>query len=147
MLATIFGRIQTRIFLLAIVGGFWTAVLTPILPGLEGSLGDKYKTTFLILAATTVVGLVWELIYHFLQQFRWEKDWPTVFGFLNVINEGVVIYVLLHFDLVPFIDGPSVPLLAFAILFVVIWIAQWLTANGPMRVPFIRWRFRGGRLV
>jgi hypothetical protein len=23
----------------------------------------------------------------------------------------------------------------------------WLVANGPMRVPFIRWRFRGERLM
>lgn len=147
MLTTIFGRIQTRIFLLVIVGGFWTAVLTPILPGLTGSLGSQYKTTFLILAAVTVLGVVWELVYHLLQQFRWEKDWPTLFGLLNVINEGVLVWVLLHFDLVPFVDGPNVPLSAFVILFVVVWIAQWLTANGPMRVPFIRWRFRGGRLV
>ena len=26
-------------------------------------------------------------------------------------------------------------------------IAVWLAAQGPMRVPFIRWRFRGGRLM
>jgi hypothetical protein len=23
----------------------------------------------------------------------------------------------------------------------------WLAANGPMRVPFVHWRFRGGRLI
>jgi hypothetical protein len=40
-----------------------------------------------------------------------------------------------------------VPLLAFIILFVIVWIALWITANGPLRVPFIRWRFRGGRFV
>ena len=28
-----------------------------------------------------------------------------------------------------------------------IWFVVWLVANGPMRVPFLRWRFRGGRLV
>jgi hypothetical protein len=29
---------------------------------------------------------------------------------------------------------------------VVHFVAVWLVANGP-RVPFIRWRFNGGRLV
>src|SRR5690606_11148188 len=101
---------------------------------MTGSLGSQYKTTFIILATVTVLGIVWELIYHFLQQFRWEKDWPTLIAFLNMFNEGIVVWVLLHFDLVPFIDGPNVPLPAFVIMFVVVWIAQWLTANGPMRV-------------
>jgi len=40
-----------------------------------------------------------------------------------------------------------VPTSAFVIDFAVVWLAVWLVANGPMRVPFIRWRFHGGRLV
>jgi len=31
--------------------------------------------------------------------------------------------------------------------FVAVWPTVRLVANGPMRVPFIRWRFHGGRLV
>lgn len=148
MTTTLFGRIQTRIFLLAVVGGFWTAVLTPVLPGLEGSLAMRYAMTFMILATVTVLGVAWEFVYHFLQQFRWEKDWPTLFGLLNLINEGALVwFLLLYLDIVPFINGSKVSLAAYSILFLVVWIAQWLTANGPMRVPFIRWRFRGGRLV
>ena len=42
---------------------------------------------------------------------------------------------------------PQVPLSAFLILFLFIWMSIWLITNGPMRVPFIRWRFFGGRLV
>ena len=34
---------------------------------------------------------------------------------------------------------------AFLIQFILVWLAVWLVANGPMRVPFIRWRFHGGR--
>ena len=92
-------------------------------------------------------GIGWELIYHFIQQFRWEKDWPTFFGLITVVNEGLLIWILLRLDLVPGIDGPAVPLNAYVILFLTTWLWVWLIANGPMRVPFIHWRFRGGRLV
>ena len=32
MLPTLSGRIQTRIFLLVVVGGLWTLIITPVLP-------------------------------------------------------------------------------------------------------------------
>lgn len=147
MLPTLFGRIQIRIVLLLIVGGFWTLVLTPILPGLNGTIGQKYATTYTILGMTIVVGLFWELLYHFLMQFRWEKDWPTLFGLALMIPEGLLIFGLVKLNFIPWMNGAAVPWLAFTILFVIVWIAQWMTANGPLRVTFIRWRFRGGRFV
>ncbi len=145
MVPTLFGRIQTRIFLLATVGVLVTAIITPILP-VDAPLSTKYKTTFLVLAAVCVVGIGWELIYHFLMQFRWEKDWPSGFGLITIVNEGALIWLLLHVGAIPGIDAEP-PLSAFLIQFILVWAAVWLTANGPMRVPFIRWRFRGGRLV
>lgn len=146
MLPTLNGRIQTRIFLLVVVGGIWTLIITPALPGFAASLAE-YRVTFTLLIATIVLGVGWELIYHFLQQFRWEKDWPTLFGLITVINEGLLLWFLLQLDVVPGVDGPRVPLSAFVILFLTTWLWVWLVANGPMRVPFIHWRFRGGRLV
>jgi len=142
------GRIQTRIILLAIIGGIVTAIITPVLPLPAGTtMSQAYKTTFIILAAVIVVGIVWEFIYHFIMQWRWEKDWPTFFGFITMINEGVVIWLLLHFGLIPGIAKGTVPTTAFVIDFVLVWIAFWLWVNGPMRVFNIRWRFFGGRLV
>jgi len=145
MVPTLFGRLQTRIFLLATVGVLVTAIITPILP-VSAPLATKYKTTFIVLAAVCVVGIVWELIYHFLMQFRWEKDWPSGFGLITIVNEGIVIWLLLHFGLIPGIDTAP-PIAAFLIQFIRVWLAVWVVANGPMRVPFIRWRFHGGRLV
>ncbi len=141
MLPTLNGRIQTRIFMLATWGALITLLLTPILPG-----DPDYKTTYIILATVAVLGVIWELIYHGIQQFRWEKDWPTLFGFLTCVNEGLLVWILLKAEVVPGIDG--VPkFAAFLIDFLVIWMVIWLWVNGPMRVPFIRWRFFGGRII
>ena len=140
MVPTLWGRIQTRIFLLATVGAVVTALITPVLP-VDDPLPDRYRTTFLVLATVAVLGVGWEFVYHFLMQFRWEKDWPSLFGLLTLVPEGALVWVLLP------VIGLAPPLLAFAIHFVTVWLCVWLAANGPMRVPFLRWRFRGGRLV
>jgi hypothetical protein len=145
MLPTLNGRIQTRVFLLAVVGGIWTLILTPVLP-IPGTLSQAYRTTYIILLATIVLGIVWEFLYHFVMQWRWEKDWPTLFGLITVINEGALVWLLLYLHAIPGISG-DVPLGAFLLLFLTTWVIVWLVANGPMRVPFIHWRFRGGRLV
>jgi hypothetical protein len=145
MLPTIFGRIQTRLFLMAVIGGPVTALITLVLP-LSGPFDKRYQATFIVLAAVTVIGIGWELIYHLLMQWRWEKDWPTLFGLLTLVPEGILVGALAKEDLLPGLPGP-VPVGAFVIQFLTVWVAVWLVANGPMRVPFIRWRFNGGRLV
>jgi hypothetical protein len=138
------GRIQTRIFVTAVIGSIWTLIITPILPT-GAPLGDSYRTTFTILGMIIVLGIVWELIYHAIQQFRWEKDWPTIFGLLTAINEGLLVWFLVAGGAIPWIE--SIPGPAFVIHFVTTWLVVWLWVNGPMRVPFIHWRINGGRLV
>jgi hypothetical protein len=145
VLPTLNGRIQTRIFVLAVIGGVWTSVITPLLP-VPGNLADAYVTAYLVLLTVLVLGIAWEFVYHFWQQFRWEKDWPTLFGLVTVINEGLLVWLLLAAGVVPGIPRP-VPLGAFLLQFLTTWIIGWLVANGPMRVPFVHWRFRGGRLI
>jgi len=141
LVPTLNGRIQTRIALLAVVGGLWTLLITPLLP--DGApLSASYRATFLVLLLVIVLGVLWELLYHFLQQFRWEKDWPTFFGLLTAINEGLLIWILVVVGV-----GPDVPGGSFLLHFISVWILTWLVANGPMRVPFIHWRFQGGRLI
>jgi hypothetical protein len=142
---TLNGRIQTRIFLLAVVGGLITLIIVPVLPG-SAPLGDKYRNAFLVLLSVAVLGVLWELLYHLLMQWRWEKDWPTLFGLVEGIPEGVLIWLLLSAGAIPGIVG-KVSGADFLIQFILVWLGVWLAANGPMRVPFIRWRFRGGRLV
>jgi hypothetical protein len=140
---TLNGRIQTRVFLLATVGVLWTLVLTPILPT-GAPLGASYGATFSVLLLVTVLGVLWELVYHGLQQFRWEKDWPTLFGLVTAVPEGLLVWFLVA-------GGAtwigSMPGSAFLILFTSTWLLVFLAANGPMRVPFVHWRHRGGRLI
>jgi hypothetical protein len=139
MLPTLNGRIQTRVFVLAVVGGAWTLLITPV-------IGISYATAFVVLLAMLVLGTGWEFGYHVIQQFRWEKDWPTLFGLITAINEGALLWLLLELPAVPGISE-EVSFGAFLVQFLSTWILVWLVVNGPMRVPFIRWRFRGGRLV
>jgi hypothetical protein len=144
MVPTLAGRIQTRLFTLAVIGSLLTLLVTPLL-GLSGSLSDVYRTTFSVLVAVAVLGVGWEVVYHGLQQFRWEKDWPMSFGLLTGINEGALVFLLARADAVPFLSPvASTP---FLIDFTVVWLGIWLLVNGPMRVPFLHWRFRGGRVL
>ena len=145
MVPTLMGRIQTRLALLTVIGGLVTAVIVPALPG-SAPLADKYRNGFLVLASVMVLGVLWELLYHLLMQWRWEKDWPTLFGLVTAIPEGVLVWFLLRAGDIPGIVG-TVSAAQFLIQFILVWLAVWLVANGPMRVPFIRWRFQGGRLV
>jgi hypothetical protein len=144
MVPTLIGRIQTRLVLLAVVGGLVTLVIVPALPG-NAPLGDKYRDGYLVLATVAVLGVAWECVYHFLMQWRWEKDWPTLFGLVTLVPEGLLVWILLSAGAIPGIVG-TVSAAAFVIQFLAIWLSVWLVANGPMRVPFIRWRFQGGRL-
>jgi len=144
MVPTLAGRIQTRLFTLAVIGSLLTLLVTPLL-GLSGSLGDVYRTTFSVLAAVAVLGVGWEIVYHGLQQFRWEKDWPMPFGLVTGINEGALVFFLARADVVPFLS--PVDLVPFLIDFTVVWLGVWLFVNGPMRVPFLHWRFLGGRVL
>jgi hypothetical protein len=147
MVPTLNGRIQTRIFALAVIGGLTQLWLSSLLPGMHGRpLSDVYQVTFAILGTTIVLGIAWELLYHLLMQFRWEKDWPTLFGLVTVVNEGALLWFLVKADVVPFVSS-DLPLGTFVLDFAVVWLLSWLWVNGPMRVLSLHWRFNGGRLV
>lgn len=144
MTPTLLGRIQTRIFLLAVIGSLVALVITPLLP-MEAPLGDKYAAMFGVLLIVGVVGIAWELLYHLLQQWRWEKDWPTLFGLLLGIPEGIVAFLVARSGVLGATEEISGA--AFAVGFTVVWLVTWLFVNGPMRLFTVHWRYRGGRLV
>ena len=102
MLPTLNGRIQTRIFMLAVLGGTGHAAASRrSCPHDPDYTDDVHRAG----RPWLVLGIGWELIYHVIQQFRWEKDWPTLFGFITCINEGALVWLLLELEVVPGIDG------------------------------------------
>ena len=144
------GRLQTRLFLLATVGVLWTAVLTPLLPVPLGTgIGTTYRMTFENLGLMAGFGLLWELLYHLLQQLRWDKDWPTLLGLVTVVNEAVLLWFVDHWlRVLRGTDGFAAPLLpAFVVHVVTTWLVMWLFVQGPVRVLHVRWRFEGGRVL
>lgn len=148
MIPTLRGRLQTRLFAVAILGGLWTLLITPLLPSVSSSvdLGERYRITLSIVAAMLVLSIFWEIFYHGAQQWRWEKDWPTQWGFLTGINEGALLWLVVSNGLIPNVDD-SIAFSTFITHFATTWIVIFLFLNGPMKVVFIRWRFRGGRLI
>jgi hypothetical protein len=160
MLPTLNGRIQSRIFFLATIGAFWTFIMSSLLPAsINGhDVPWKYRLQdgYVALLWVAILGVVWECVYHFVMQWRWEKDWPTFFGLVTFLNEGILVYLLADNGVLPGFSGRQalsdanigvVPFWFFWPLFVVVWLAVWLWVNGPMRVFNIHWRFFGGRLV
>lgn len=139
MVPILSGRLQTRLAVLGLVGLLWTLLVTPLL-ALGGDLGATYRATLFGWGATLLLGLVlWEPLYHGLMQFRWEKDWPTLFLLLESIPEAALVGLLL------WQVGPPATPGVFVAHFFSTWIVVFLVIVGPLRVPFIRWRFRGGR--
>ena len=142
MTPTLAGRIQTRLVMLATVGLAWLFIVGPFLP-LAGPAMGVYSAGLAALLLTAVVGIAWELLYHALQQFRWDKDWPTVFGLILGLSEGFVVYQLLSRD-IPWALTGLAPW-PFVWQFGTIWVLIWVVVNGPLRVVFPRWRFAGGQ--
>lgn len=152
MTPTLSGRLQTRLVSVLVLGGIWTLIIGPLLPRPgDMSVGSMYRALYTALVVVAVVGLAWECLYHGLQQFRWEKDWPTLFGLLVAVPEGILAYVVLNAGL-PWDVRPGTgdvrdafPLAAFVIMFTTTWLLVWAFVNGPMQILSLRWRFRGGR--
>lgn len=142
MIPTLAGRIQTRLFLLATVGLAWTIIVVPVLPRFGAPIGTVYGVAVLALVVVAVLGVGWECLYHFLMQYRWEKDWPILYALVEGIPEGIVAYVVVN-GLVRDMPHP----VTFFLHFLSTWFLVWLTAIGPMRVVFLRWRYRGGRVL
>ena len=142
MTPTFIGRWQTRIALLATVGALWTLLIVPLLPRPDGaSLGAAYRLSFIALAIIAVIGVVvWEPLYHLLMQFRWEKDWPSLFALLTGANEAIVTWFVLR-------RYGTVHAVSFVIHFATTWVLIWLTIVGPIRIVLLRRRFIGGRVL
>ncbi|WP_040808333.1 hypothetical protein [Nocardia concava] len=147
MTPTLNGRIQTRVLVLGVIGFLVAAVLTPLLPMGRLSVEQGYRVTLTVLIAVILVGVGWELLYHGLQQFRWDKDWPTLFGLVTIVNEGLLMWMLVRYTAIVLPRNLRPGALAFLIDFTLTWLVFWMFVNGPIRVLLPRWRYNGGRVI
>jgi len=144
MTPTLYGRWQTRFILLITVGVLITLFF--------GWLFQDYVTTLSILAYVLVIGFGWDILYQFLQTFRWDEDWPVVFQVFTGLAEAILIWILIKF--VPWevfgqtqLPGvnPNITFLQFFYHYFTVWLAVLLCTQGPLRIIFPRWRFFGGQ--
>lgn len=147
MLLTLGGRIQNRIVVVLVIGTIWTLILTPFL----GSMGEGYLDTFFnafqVLCWVAFLGIFWELLWHGLQQFRWEKDWPIMYALFQFIPEGILIFFLVNPNFLGLTTGGGVPTGAFLLHFITTVLVTWLWSVSWVRVFFIKHRYSGGRYV
>ncbi|NER25024.1 MAG: hypothetical protein F6J86_03930 [Symploca sp. SIO1B1] len=145
MTPTLLGRWQTRIFLLATVGALIT------LPFHFGIIGpgiptDHISPFFPILGYVALFGIIWDVIYISMQQFRWDRDWPGAFQLLSGIWEAIFILIIVKLFGLPG-AAKDLPIGWFTIHYSLVWLGVYLISQSLMRVLFPRWRFHGGRLL
>lgn len=140
MTPTLSGRWQTRLLLMSTIGliislGF-------------GWLYHDYGTTLSLLGYVMLLGLIWDVLYQFLQSFRWDGDWPPIFYVIGGLAEGALLWALVTTPLLPSgLPGVSADLALgqFTAHYVTVWLAVFTIIFGPMKVIFPRWRFNGGQ--
>jgi len=137
MTPTLIGRWQTRLALLATLGVVVTALF---------ALAYANLAFFLVLFYVALFGVVWDVIYIALQQYRWDRDWPAAFQVLNGLVEGVVLYLAITQLGLPGVPR-DLPLPVFVAQYGLVWLVVFLWTQGPMRALFPFWRFHGGTII
>jgi len=140
MTPTLYGRWQTRLFLLATIG-----VLVS-LPFVQGFWRFPNSSIYLwVIFYVGLFGIAWDVLYDALQKFMWDHDWPGAFQFFGAIAEGIVLILLIKIVGLPYVPSANISLplftLHYALVSVVTYLASWVV----MRLLFPQWRFRGGQ--
>lgn len=140
MTPTLFGRWQTRLLLFATVG---VAVTLPFFLGLIGSKSGS--VFFWTLGYLAIFGLIWDIVYIYIQQFRWDRDWPGAFQLLGGIWEAVFLVLLVKTFGLPGVAQEDFDLGTFAGHYSLVWVAIYVASQTLLRILFPYWRFRGGQ--
>lgn len=145
MTPTLLGRWQTRLLLLATVG---VLITLPFYLGIVGPKTDfdTHPVFFRILTDIAIFGCGWDILYNYIQKFRWDRDWPGALQLLAGIWEAIFVIGCVNLTGLPGIPKGSVPLLWFVIHYSLVWLGVYIASQSLMRILFLRWRFRGGRL-
>jgi len=136
MTFTLHGRWQTRLFLLMVLG----LPVTAVFAWLYGSM-----TPFVLLGYVLLLGWGWDVLYNYLQTWRWNRDWPPLFVWLTGLWEGFFLWVLLH---LLWAVGWTLPEMMaggrFAAHYLTVFAITWIGSQSLLPILFPTWRFRGG---
>ncbi|MGB3532497.1 MAG: hypothetical protein WBA13_03160 [Microcoleaceae cyanobacterium] len=139
MTPTLIGRWQTRLLLFTTVGVLVT------LPFCFGYFGTMPSWIYLwILGYLAIFGLIWDRLYIYLQNFRWDRDWPGIFQLLAGIWEAGFLIIIVKVLPLPGIAAEGLNLQIFVLHYSLVWIAMYIASQTVMRILFPHWRFRGG---
>lgn len=115
------------------------------------AFGDPRSAVSLV-GYVFVLGIVWDALYHQLQGFRWDQDWPPPFQFAAYLWEGAIVWLVLHAAPIwnqAGLTGPPgvspLPVRVFLVHYTAVWLITFAATQGPLRVLFPNWRFSGGR--
>lgn len=144
MIPTLWGRIQTRLFLFFFIGGpitlfvsFWISL------NFREGFGLFYIPIY-IHWISLIVGLVLDGPYILIQRVRWDRDWPFAFQFLAGAMEGIITYLLVRFGSLPGLDF-GMPSVVFFWHYGSIFLISFLVLFGPLKTISPRWRYHGGK--
>jgi len=134
---TLLGRWQTRLLLLGTVGVLVTFAF--------GFLFSNFITPFALLGYVLFFGFLWDVLYNFLQTRRWDRDWPPLFFVASGLAEGLFLWGLTCVVALPGVD-PQLTFGNFSAHYCTVFIFTLSLMLGPLKVVFLKWRFRGGQL-
>ena len=147
MTPTLLGRWQTRLLLFVIVGipvtWWWTEVLAT-------RDGGRSLVPAGIIVTILLVGLALDWVYVRLHKRHWDHDWPFAYQLASMIFEFIVVLVLIHFGLVPWLPSGILyfPQAVWDATrhFAAVLVPAFLLLLGPLQTFLVRWRFKGGEL-
>ena len=141
MTPTIRGRVETRFFLLTVLGLPLTAFFA--------WLYRDGRTPFVLLSYVLLFGLAWDAVYYGLQTLRRNHDWPPLFAVLGGLWEGLFLWGLIHLSRGMGLALPGVaPGLTFAQFtahYGTVFLVTFAATFSLLPILFPRWRYRGGQ--
>ena len=145
MTPTLMGRWQTRLLLLGTIGLAVTLIF--------GRIFNDFTTPLALLGYVLVIGFAWDILYGFVQNFRWDRDWPPLFQLAAGIVEGAFLWgLILICDAISSFNLHTLPGIAesltlemFIAHYATVWVTTFLATQGLLRIVFPRWRFHGGQ--
>ncbi|MFB2923490.1 MULTISPECIES: hypothetical protein [Aerosakkonema] len=140
MTPTLFGRWQTRLLLFGTVG---LAITLPFALGIIGSGADS--AYFWVIGYIAIFGLGWDIVYNYLQKFRWDRDWPGAFQLLAGIWEAIFLILIVKILPLPLPGVKNIGISQFIGHYSLVWLGVYLASQTIMRILFPHWRFRGGQ--